>query len=307
MNENGCQVEKIFGISLETHSNTKNLVIKDFLPEARAIYSPKVKKGYYLIKINGVDVNSYNLNNVIQRVAEDYNIPKLTFQQPNEGYNINLETLLTTKTTPDNALTQYIKESMCGVLYICCNDIEYNSNDDKGVLYCFPRPYNQNFLYNTRGAYVTLNHLAPKSLGTSDPVVSTVLYSGKLINVTYTQRVNDLLLLAFPNDEVDLFAAKKVIVDIVRVLEFLYGSLKSCFTKPNNVDKLDCIFSRIFVSLLGDSKRDVNAEKKSGNINSFEYILGAHAISLPLEVKVQVDDAITELEAADYREWVRYF
>lgn len=301
--EKNCQVEKLFGISLETNTDNKTLVIQDFLPEARAIYMPRVKIGYYLTKINGIDVNSYNINNVIQRVAEDYNNPKLSFQVPNEDYKVDFERLLT-ETTPDNSIIQYMKDSMCSVLYICCNDIEYNSNDDKGVLYCYPRPHNQNFLYNTRGAYVTLNHLAPKSLGTSEPICSTVLFSGKLINVTYTQEVNDLLLLAFPNNEVDLFAAKKVIADVVRMLKFLYGSVKSCFTKPNNVDKLDSLFSRIFMSLLSDPKRDTRKTKDS---NHFEDLLGAHTVSLPLEVKVQVDDALTELEAADYREWVSLF
>lgn len=287
--ERNCQIEKLFGISLTTHSDSKTLVIEDFLIEARTIYTPKVKKGYYLLKINGVEVNAYNLNIVVQRVIEDHNNPRLTFQAPSKDYIIDLERLLTCKSTPDNVLTQVVKDSLCSVLYICCNDMD--SSDDSGVLYCYPRPYNQNFLYNTRGAYVTINHLAPKSLGTSEPKSSTVLHSDKIINVVFTQHYNDLLLIAIPRNEVDLFTAKKIVADIVRILDFLYGSLKSSFTKPNNVDKLDVLFSRILVNIL----------QSKGN---FEDILAAHSVSLPLEVKVQVDDAITELEAADYREWV---
>ncbi|KAJ8723237.1 hypothetical protein PYW08_003149 [Mythimna loreyi] len=300
--EKNCQIEKLFGLSLETHADGKTLTVADFLTEARAIYTPKIKKGYYLSKINGVDVNSYNINNILQRVVEDHNSPKLTFQVPTKGHNVDLERLLKTKSAPENSLTHLLKESLCSVLYICCNDIEYNSNDDKGVLYCYPRPFNQNFLYNTRGAYVTLNHLAPKSLGTSEPTNSTVLHNNTLINVTYTSHYNDLLLVAFPNNEVDLFGAKKVISDIVRLLEFLYGSLKSSFTKPNNVDKLDSLFARIFVTLIVNSK--ANKEDGIRNVGLyFEDMLAAHSVTLPLEVKVQVDDAITELEAADYREW----
>ncbi|XP_075975543.1 inturned planar cell polarity protein [Anticarsia gemmatalis] len=299
--EKNCPIEKLFGISLETHADGKTLLVAEFLTEARPIYSHKVKKGYYLKKINGVEVSSYNINSILQRVVEDHNNPRLTFEVPTEEHNIDVERLLKAKKAPENSLTQLIKDSMCSVLYICCNDIEYNSNDDKGVLYCFPRPYNQNFLYNTRGAYVTLNHLAPKSLGTSEPTNSTVLHNNTLINVTYTSHYNDLLLIAFPNKEVDLFAAKKVITDIVRLLEFLYGTLKTCFTKPNNVDKLDGLFSRIFVMLMFNK---VKTDDSSRNVGVyFEDMLAAHTVTLPLEVKVQVDDAITELEAADYREW----
>ncbi|XP_063381491.1 protein inturned [Cydia fagiglandana] len=296
--EKNCQIEKMFGISLE-NSDGKNLIVADFLPEARAIYSQKVKKGYYLQKINNIDVNSYNINSILQVVADDYDNPKLQFRAA-EGALFDIEKLLTTKQAPENSLTQLLKDSNCSVLYICCNDIEYHSNDDKGVLYCYPRPFNQNFLYNTRGAYVTLNHLAPKSLGTSQPITSTVLHNSTLINIAYMSHYNDLLLVAFPNKEVDLFAAKRVIIQITRMLEFLYGSLKTCFTKPNNVDKLDSLFSRIFISLLF-SNMDKDTDKSNGLY--VEDVLAAHCITLPLEVRIQVDDAMTELQAADYREW----
>lgn len=300
--EKNCHIENLFGISLETHSNGKTLVVADFLTEAKTIYTPKVKKGFYLHKINGIEVNSYNINNILQRVTEDFDHPKLTFQVVDEDYNIDIEKLLTSKNTSDNATAQLIKDSMYSALYICCNDIEYHSNDDKGMLYCYPRPFNMNFLYNTRGAYVTLNHLSPKSLGTSEPISTTVLHKNTLINVTYKSHYNDLLLIAFPNNTVDLFAAKKILNSIVRILEFLYGSLKTSFTKPNNVDKLDSLFSRIFVTLMFDGMRD--GIKGKPERRNFEDILAAHLIALPLEVKIQVDDAITELEAADYREWV---
>ncbi|GBP43489.1 hypothetical protein EVAR_30446_1 [Eumeta japonica] len=43
-------------------------------------------------------------------------------------------------------------------------------------------------------------------------------------------------------------------------------------------------------------------EKNYENVN-FDEILAAHAVTLPMEVKIQIEDAITELEAADYQEW----
>ncbi|CAH0752443.1 unnamed protein product [Diatraea saccharalis] len=300
--EKNCQIEKLFGLSLETHSDEKTLIVSDFLVEAKAIYLPNVKKGYHLIKINGVEINSFNINKILDRVSEDHCNPKLTFKVPDDEFYINKEKLLSSKTAPGNSLIQFLRESMCAVLYICCNDIEYHSNDDKGVLYCYPRPFNQNFLYNTRGAYVTLNHLTPKSLGISEPIASTVLYNGSLINVAYIPYYSDLLLLAFPNKRVDLFATNKVCNNIVRVLEFLYGSLKYCFTKPNNVDKLDNLFCLMFLTILSKDENCRDCDTSMG-IRYFEDLLAVHTATLPLEVKIQVDDAITELEAADYREW----
>ncbi|XP_050674593.1 protein inturned [Leptidea sinapis] len=296
--ETNCEVEKLFGIRLATHIDGKTLIVDDFMTEAKQFYT-KVKVGYYLHKINGIEVTSYNINKVLQRVSEDVDSPKLTFLVVSQEHNIDIEKLLTKKIVLES-VTNVIKSSLCSVLYLCCNEMEYQSNDDNGVLYCYPRPYGQNFLYNTRGAYVTLNHLAPKSLGTSPPLASTVLYNSKLINIAYAGNYNDLLLVAIPNNVVDVFSIKKLIVSIVKVIEFLYGSLKSCFTKPNNVDKLDCLFSRMFVSLM----YKIDKEKVNLNKEVFvEDILGASTVSLPTEVKIQIDDAITELEAADYQEW----
>ncbi|XP_041980021.1 protein inturned [Aricia agestis] len=294
--EKDCQIEKLFGISLETHSDGKSLVVASFLPEAKAIYTPKVKIGYILQKINGTEATSYNINDILQKVVEDIDNPKLTFQVVTGYQTIDLNKLLT-KSIVDNSQVQLLKDSMVSVLYMCCNDSEYQGNDDKGVLYCFPRPYNQNFLYNTRGAYVTLNHLAPKSLGTSQPRISSIIQNDTLINIAYCPHHTNLFLIAVPNKLFDVFSIKYVMADVVRLIEFLYGSLKTCFTKPNNVDKLDGLFSRIF-SMFIYGRNDT-----SKNSFTFEDVLAAQSISLPLEVRMQVDNALMELGAADYKEW----
>lgn len=305
--EKDCQIEKLFGISVETYTDGKTLVVTDFLIEAKHIYLPKVEKGFQLYKVNGIDVNSYNINTVLQRVSEDPDNPKLTFKFLKEDIHLDAEKLLLMKNGPENSVTQLIKDAKCSVLFISCNNMEYDGNDDKGVLYCYPRPFNHNFLYNTRGAYVTLNHLAPKALKTSEPISSTVISNNTLINVTYLSQFGDLFLLAFPAMKIDIFAAKKITHSIVRILELLCGSLKTCFTKANNIDKLDSLFSRIFATLLfkkENSNSDLPEMKLCKEQCYFEELLATHAVTLPMDVKIQVDDAITELEAADYREWV---
>lgn len=295
-----CQLEKLFGISIDIHPDGKTLVLTNFLKEALPIYTQRVKRGYNLIKINEYDVNSSNINMVLHKVTEAPYNPKLTFQIVQKTLEFDIEKLLLTKEGVDNTLIQLIKDSFCSIIYISCEDIENGASDDRGVLYCYPRPYNQNFLYNTRGAYITLNHLAPKSLKTSEPICSTVLHCYNIINISYKSNDNDLLLLALPNGKVDRFVSERVLNEIVRLLEFLYGSLKTCFTKQNNIDKLDGLFTRIFVTILNNSGK-LNETKCAG---MFEETLGAHAMTLPVEVKIQIDDSLTELEAADYREWV---
>lgn len=308
--EKNCHLEKYFGLSVETHTDGKSLIVTKFLPEAKLTYESKIKKGFTLSKINGIEVNSYNINNILHRVLENPDNPKLTFQTNTEDdLSIDIKQLLTLRTATENIYTNLIKDSMCSMIYICASDVEYDTNDDKSVLYCFPRPYNKNFLYNTRGAYVTLNHLAPKCLGTSEPHSTAVLHNGSLLNVTYISQNQDLFLVAFPNKVVDIFASTKIVQDVVKLIELLYGSLRACFTRLNSIDKLDIMFTRMFIVILGE----INKKSTVGDVGIkssdwyFENILpAAQSVMLPLEAKIQVDDALTELEAADYREWVRF-
>ncbi|XP_059057559.1 protein inturned isoform X2 [Achroia grisella] len=53
--EKNCQIEKLFGLSLATHPDGKTLIVEDLLVEAYAIYTPRVKKGYYLQKTDDVE------------------------------------------------------------------------------------------------------------------------------------------------------------------------------------------------------------------------------------------------------------
>lgn len=280
------------------------MIVSNFLSEATPFYRSKIDTGYKLYKINETEVYNYNINSILGQIDELPENIKLTFQaSSNNDVAVNIQKLLCLRDAPDSDIITMINNSMCSVIYVSNNEMDIESNDNKEVLYCFPRPYSKNFLYNTRGAFVTLNHLAPKSLGTSAPLSSTVLHNNVLVNVVYMCHNKDLFLIAVPNRVVTLFAAKNLIRDVVRVIELLYGNLKVCFTKSNNVNYCDCLFARLFVLLL--NKKSISVDNLETETYLFEDMLSAaHALMLPMEAKIQIDDALTELEAADYREWV---
>lgn len=104
--------------------------------------------------------------------------------------------------------------------------------------------------------------------------------------------------------------------DIVRTLEFTYQSLTKCFTFVENQSSLDHFFTLIVHRLTGikDSYRDADVKKNSAKLESttesmenykFKSVFSvASFIQLPRDAQIQIDAALSEMEAMDYRDWV---
>lgn len=101
--------------------------------------------------------------------------------------------------------------------------------------------------------------------------------------------------------------------ELLRILNFTHSTIEKCFeTDPN---ELDHFFSRFFTRILCSglwstaeqyvALTDVPVKSKETAPWQFEEsLLGAVQLKLPDEAQVQIDDALFELEASDYREWV---
>lgn len=312
-----CRVEQLLGFGVRKSEDNRKLIVADVLSEARNIYDARIKRGFILKSINNEDINPYNINTILDRLWNTRQHIILTFHssiQRVTPIDVDLRNLLTSKNEHEVVLSQVLRDCLVSILYINCDAMSDKGPDDQGVLYCYPRPTHQNFLFNTKGAYVTLNHLMPKTLSDNYPSSTTILVHDCVVNVSYTQRENDLLLLAMPQSKCNPYGLKLFTADMVRMFEFVHGSLRNCFSKSTNVEKLDHIFSRIFSMVIcGADSIDLRHTVKIEDIVSqrakncdglFEQFLPmAHIATLPREARLQVDDSLTELEAADYREW----
>jgi hypothetical protein len=93
---------------------------------------------------------------------------------------------------------------------------------------------------------------------------------------------------------------------------FLYETLDKCFTLES---QLDDFFARFFTRLLNGQawttsdtiiNRNFQETPSQTCSRQFEEVLpAAPTLHLPNGAYMQVDDALTELEASDYREWVQ--
>lgn len=122
--------------------------------------------------------------------------------------------------------------------------------------------------------------------------------------------------MALPDSWCSLEEASEQSADIVRTLEFSYQSLARCFADQDNHPSLDHFFYLVFARLSNGIKNSDNlAPSRSAPdlhdapINSakceFESIVpAAHFIHLPRDAQIQIDAALNEMEAMDYRDWV---
>lgn len=104
--------------------------------------------------------------------------------------------------------------------------------------------------------------------------------------------------------------------DIVKTLEFTYQSLTKCFTNQENYDSIDHFFFLIIQRLLdikntedntNSQKNEIDLQCSTRNLENYKFkgsFSVAHFVHLPRDAQIQIDAALNEMEAMDYRDWV---
>lgn len=196
----------------------------------------------------------------------------------------------------DTQLIQLLNEEMAGILYLDMSALSETDDESRVILYAFPPNSQNNILCKSRGIYLTLNHLI-KDITKETPKVTTVSFNNNKINLVYTTaKDNKLFLFALPESHATKQQVLLINKQIIRFLEFTYQSINDGLENVRFRKEIDSFFARYFSSIL-----------KSNQLVDFEEVLSAATfLYLPKEAQLQIDDALTELEASDYREWVRF-
>ncbi|XP_029659336.1 protein inturned isoform X2 [Formica exsecta] len=319
--------EAYFGIIPKAFSDKVRVMVAGFIPDGEAMKNKNIKIGDWLRRVNSNNVTFQNLDQILSEIITPSNVilelervagvdvtAKLSrIIQPKQSilaqYLINREN--------SNSLMELLLDYPLGVLYLKTTDLSEVGQELQGVLYTFPRSGTKNInssLCTARGAFITLNHLLP-SIVNLQPVSTTIRIGEKEAHVVYTSRDDELLLITLPDKCCTSQEAIKITEDIVRTLEFTYQSLTKCFTSVENQSSLDHFFALFIHRLLNikDSCKDTDARKNlSKSENSIENIENykfrsafsiASYIQLPRDAQIQIDAALSEMEAMDYRDW----
>lgn len=318
-----CDAEGLLGINVSTLSDGNRIMVAGFPSDSDAKHEKTIKIGDWLKSVNNIPVTYQNINSILEKlkdknelllklqrvagveVTKDPPINELNCQSQfvREFVSVNKDT--------EGLLNEKLTQHSIGIAYLNTDNLSESNNEYEDVIYAYPRPYQRSFLCQSRGIFITLNHLL-KDVTKSQVQATSVLSKNSLHHITYTSLQNKLLLLVLPDSYVNVKAALLIHNEVIRMLIFLYKSLDLCFTIEKNTGELDHFFGRFFTKVLNrgiwltiDSFISTTIQSTIHSEQFEDVLLAATILTLPSEAYVQIDDALTELEASDYREWVR--
>uniref|UniRef100_A0A8C9EXC4 Inturned planar cell polarity protein n=1 Tax=Pavo cristatus TaxID=9049 RepID=A0A8C9EXC4_PAVCR len=106
---------------------------------------------------------------------------------------------------------------------------------------------------------------------------------------------------------VSLTQLRNMIEDVVRTLKFMYSSLDSAFCQVEHVSRLDHFFNLFFQRALQPARLNSNASPSAQHYTTcsalfLDSLPGLRWLTLPQEIKMEIDTALSDLEAADFAE-----
>uniref|UniRef100_A0A8C3X882 Protein inturned n=1 Tax=Catagonus wagneri TaxID=51154 RepID=A0A8C3X882_9CETA len=295
----------------------ERLVVHGLLPGGSAMKSGQILIGDVLVAVNDVDVTSENIERVLSCIPGPMQV-KLTFEN---AYAVKKETTQPRqKKAPSNTsdlvkllwgeevegIQQNILNTPHIIMYLTLQLDSETSKEEQEILYHYPESDASQKLKSVRGIFLTLCDMLENVTGTQI-TSSSLLLNGKQIHVAYWKESDKLLLIGLPAEEVPLPQLRNVIEDVAQTLKFMYGSLDSAFCQGKNVPRLDHFFSLLFQRALQPINLHSSASPSAQQYDAASAVLldnlpGVRWLTLPREIKMELDTALSDLEAADFAE-----
>ncbi|XP_015599831.1 protein inturned [Cephus cinctus] len=319
--------EAYLGITPSTFSDKVRVMVAGFISDGEAIRNKSIKIGDWLKSINSREVTFQNLEHILSGISAATNI-RLELQRVT-GIEVTTSSPITNSPKQSVLVRQLVNKEevkvfmeslldlFIGVIYLKTTGLSETGPELQGVLYSFPCSQSvntQTFLCTARGAFITLNHMLPGMTG-PPPISTSVSLAGEIIHIIYTTCGDDLFLMAVPDKRCSLLESIELSGDIVRALEFNYETLSKCFTTKDIHPALDHFFALLFFRLINGKKCPETNDSYENIVNlrdelislqkcEFEnFLSAAHLIQLPRDAQIQIDAALNEMEAMDYRDW----
>uniref|UniRef100_A0A8C4WGA4 Protein inturned n=1 Tax=Gopherus evgoodei TaxID=1825980 RepID=A0A8C4WGA4_9SAUR len=238
-------------------------------------------------------------------------------EQNRSNKGINEEKLVVHGLVPGSSAIK-TGQILIGDALVAVNDVDVNAENIERVLSCIPGPMQQEILYqypiseasqklkSVRGIFLTLCDMLENVTG-AHIISSSLFLCGKLVQVVYWKESDKLLVIGLPAESVPLSQLRNMITDVVRTLKFMYGSLDSAFCQVENISRLDHFFNLFFQRAIQPARLNSNASPSAQHYDScsalfLDNLPGIRWLTLAQEIKVEIDTALSDLEAADFAE-----
>ncbi|XP_069487212.1 protein inturned isoform X3 [Ambystoma mexicanum] len=293
------------------------LVVHGLVPGSTAIKSGQIMIGDVLVAVNDVEVNSENIERVLSCIPGPMQV-KLTFEtsffEPNgiSHYKYkrappSMNNLIKLLWGEDNSDLQLAIQGIPHLaMFLTLKLDSESSKEEQEILYQYPVSEESQKLKSVRGIFLTLSDML-QNLTKGRIISSSFILDGKLCHVAYWKELEKLFLISLPAESIPLLQLKNMVSDVVQTLKVMYGSLVSAFCRIENVHRLDHFFSLFFLRALQPDKlneyADLSAQQYDHSSALFlDSLPGVRWLTLPHDIKMDIDAALSDLEAADFAE-----
>ncbi|NXP28120.1 INTU protein, partial [Scytalopus superciliaris] len=295
----------------------EKLVVHGLVPGGSAVKTGQISIGDALVAVNDVDVNSENIERVLSCIPGPMQV-KLTFetsvfepggtsQQRNRQAQSSMNNLVRLLWGEDSTdLQQAVQDTPHIVMFLTLKLDSDTSKDEQEILYQYPISEASQKLKSVRGIFLTLSDILENVTGT-EIISSSLFLCEKLVQVVYWKESDKLLVIGLPEENVPLPQLRNMIEDVVRTLTFMYGSLDSAFCQVENVSRLDHFFNLFFQRALQPARLRPRGSPRAQHYEScsaafLDSLPGLRWLTLPRQTKMEIDTALSDLEAADFAE-----
>ncbi|XP_027710408.1 protein inturned [Vombatus ursinus] len=296
-------------------ANRAKLVVHGLLPGGPAMKSGQVLIGDTLAAVNDVDVTSENIERVLSCIPGPMQV-KLTFEIANSGQKETIQPKQKKAQTTGSDLVrllwgeevqnlqQNLQSTPHIIMYLTLQLDSETSKEEQEILYHYPTSEASQKLKSVRGIFLTLCDMLENVAGTH-VTSSSLSLNEKLVHVAYWKEDDKLLLIGLPAEEVPLPQLRNMIEDVAQILKFMYGSLNSAFCEVENTARLDHFFNLFFQRAIQPEKLYSRTSPQPYDASSSLFVdtlPGVQWLTLPQETQMEIDMALSDLEAADFAE-----
>ncbi|XP_062349969.1 protein inturned [Cinclus cinclus] len=292
----------------------EKLVVHGLVPGSSAMKSGQILIGDVLVAVNDVDVNSENIERVLSCIPGPMQV-KLTFetsvfepegtsQQRNKQTQSSMNNLVRLLWGEDSL--EFQQDVPHIVMFLTLKLDSETSRDEQEIIYQYPISEASQKLKSVRGIFLTLSDILESVTGT-EIISSSLFLCEKLVQVVYWKESDKLLVIGLPEENVPLSQLRNMIQDVVSTLTFMYSSLDSAFCQVENVSRLDHFFNLFFQRALHPARLQPGTSPSAQHQDScsalfLDSLPGLRWLTLPQEIKMEIDTALSDLEAADFAE-----
>ncbi|KAI1238643.1 hypothetical protein IHE44_0013381 [Lamprotornis superbus] len=296
----------------------EKLVVHGLVPGSSAMKTGQILIGDVLVAVNDVDVNSENIERVLSCIPGPMQV-KLTFetsvfepegtsQQRNKQTQSSMNNLVRLLWGGDSLdLQQAVQDVPHIVMFLTLKLDSETSKDEGGKRISISADIAEQKQVRSSRASFHVSFLFVFFRKVLPVCISSLFLCEKLVQVVYWKESDKLLVIGLPEENVPLSHLRNMIQDVVRTLTFMYSSLDSAFCQVENVSRLDHFFNLFFQRALHPARLQPGPSPSAQHQHScsalfLDSLPGLRWLTLPQEIKMEIDTALSDLEAADFAE-----